>query len=278
MYGRRQWFVFFATALFALSAVAAKPPAILSTIELGTGAPVALDLASGSKLEVKGVRGEIQIVRGEGPQTIVTIEPAEGGDQPKLQMLRLAEGVTICTVYPSPNPKKPNECLPGKQGRMLQGKPKTWPAVKFTVELPDGVDFMGNIEEGAIVARAGKNNLDLKSMLGNITISDGGSQVIQANVAWEGTIKAEISPASLLPEVRTIKLETMSGTVDVTIPSTIPIRYTVTADKPVRSDMKLEDPLHNMRHGALGPEGPPALRLILDGSTLGTLIIRKPKS
>ena len=67
----------------------------------------------------------------EGPQE----RPAEV----KIEVVEHAGGVTICAVYPSSG--APNECKPGKGGRMNVRDNDV--NVEFKVSVPAGVRFVG---------------------------------------------------------------------------------------------------------------------------------------
>ena len=62
-------------------------------------------------------------------------------------MLKTPEGITICTVYPAQEAKKPHECVPGGKD-VYEGNPQKLPDIGVTVELPDGMAAAASIGVG----------------------------------------------------------------------------------------------------------------------------------
>jgi hypothetical protein len=129
------------------------------------------------------VHGEITVVRSKDENARVSITRDAGATEPRIQMLNHERGVTICTVYTSPNPKKPNECLPGNKGRLTEGVTGQSPSVRFRAEVPDGIHLAGQIVFGDLNANVGASNLHLKSVNGNISIKETGARVVQAETS-----------------------------------------------------------------------------------------------
>ena len=76
-------------------------------------------VAAGQAIEIKGVNGGITATGSAGGDVEVTaIKKGRKSDptEVKVEVVEHAGGVTICAVYPSAG--APNECAPGKGGRM----------------------------------------------------------------------------------------------------------------------------------------------------------------
>jgi hypothetical protein len=180
-------------------------------------------MEAGQTLEVKGVIGQIDVVRASGPEAVVAVERGEAS---RVELLAHEQGYTLCVVQPSKNPKKPNECLPGTKGRLTQDMAKTDPPVRFKVQLPDGVGFLGRLAFGDMSARGVTGNLNLENQVGTITVVDSGTGFVDAR-SFGGAIDATLSPHQG-PDKRTVNLGVHAGDVRLVLPP-IPVKYTVWA-------------------------------------------------
>jgi hypothetical protein len=251
-------------------------PVALDRSDVRLDQPTKLTLAVGSTLEIKGVNGGIDVVKAKGPETVVSIVRDAGVDAPKIEMVRHDRGVTFCAVYPSRNPKKANECVPGTKGRLTESVRKDSPSTRFRVELGDGVHVMGRLFKGDIRVKAGTGNVDVTTFVGNIWIVDGGSPIVQAAVSAQGNLDAVIAAAPQLPEPRSVRLEIVNGELRVTPPTTSRISYFIFTDRTIENTftgerLRSRTPLS----GYWGPPGPTDMILFLSTGTLaGTLHLR----
>jgi hypothetical protein len=260
----------------AVPLAAAPAPQVLERAEVATDGPLTLKIARGATLELKSVVGEITIVKAKGDEVTVSITRTPAGAEPRLEMLTHDRGVTICTLYASPNPKKQNECVPGDKGQLTAGvNAKTAPSVRIRAEVPDGVHVRARLAAGNIGANAGTGDLDLMTVAGDINLHDNGSRIVEASVGSKGNLDAVLSPADARPEERFVRLKIQVGLLRVAVPTTVPIRYTISTDKPIDSSFALEAPTGAVRLGTLGPAGRPAISLTLDtGAMFGRLLLR----
>ena len=222
--------------------------------DLPIDSPAKLTLARNSSLEIKGVNGEIRVSRAAGEQVIVSVARDAGKVEPQLTMVTHDRGATICTVYPSSNPKSPNECLPGNNGRLAQGNPNGFPSVRFQVEIPDGVHFVGDLTLGNIRTEAATGNLQLKTARGDISIVDGGSAAIQAGVGLLGNIDAVISPAGG-GQPRRVRLDAIgNGQIRVALPTPLRVSYSIASQTRPTIDpaFKMEKVSRPVAAGELG--------------------------
>lgn len=273
MHARRAWFVSFAVLLVSLSAFAANPPRVLETTELSTDDPLDLEIPAGSRLEIKGVWGDLDIVPAEGPRAAIEITRPVAGTEPRLILLRHEEGYTLCAVHASPNPKRQNECVPGKKGRMLQGNRKDWPRVNFVVRVPEGVPVMGKMFGGRMSARGVTNHLDLEiDSGGEMLIHDAGSGSIDAKNG--GNIELILADVSNPETPRGVRLSSLGGNIDVVMPP-LPTLYYLYADQPIRGDFKIAAKSAGVQTGRLGPDRDLALVIRAETALLGRITLRK---
>lgn len=261
-------------------AAAAEPPPVADRADIALDRPLTIKMAKDATLELRGMLGEITLVKAKGDDVTLSFKRTSEGAEPQVEMLTHDRGVTICTVYGSPNPKKSNECAPGTKSRLTEGvKPGRSAAIHIRAEVPDGVHVLARLGLGNIGANTGTGNLNLETLNGNITVADNGSRVIQASVGLKGDLDAMLSAADYRPEQRTVRLDLKMGLMRVAIPTTLPIRYVISSDKDIDSTFKLEPPTASTRLGTLGPDGTPAMQLSLDASGMfGRLMLRPRKA
>src|SRR5688572_16552169 len=73
-------------------------------------------VAAGGVVEIRNVNGAITAEGAPGGDVQVTVQKKarEGNPQDvKIEVVRHAQGVTICAVYPTSPGEPPNECKPG---------------------------------------------------------------------------------------------------------------------------------------------------------------------
>jgi len=251
--------------LFAASAAAqtAPIPPAADTTEIAVDKPVTLPVAQGSAFQLRVVTGDIHVTRAPGPDVIVKAVRDAGAEEPRIDMINDENGLTLCTVYSSPNPKKPNECLPKGKGRLNEGLKKDSPKITLNVALPDGVRLFAHINAGNITSTAGASDLNLRSDFGNISIVDNGSKTIYANIVTKGDLTTRVSPVDYKYD-RTIALTCAYGKMRVYIDENLPIEYTISAYTTIETPFHLAKPLSYTRTGKLNPDYPASLRLNLD--------------
>src|SRR4051794_36695955 len=107
-----------------VSAVGAAAAAVLFVFASGAAAQDFRwhgSVGQGRSIEVKGVNGDVIAEPSGSNEVEVTAEKRSRRDNPedvRIEVVPHAGGVTICAVYPSRERGGPNECAPGKGGRM----------------------------------------------------------------------------------------------------------------------------------------------------------------
>jgi hypothetical protein len=81
-------------------------------------------------------------------------------------------GVTFCAVYPTPEGKRENVCAPGDGGRMSTRDNDV--TVDFIVEIPAGVDFIGETVNGGVEAIDLDGDVTASTVNGDIDLSTSG--------------------------------------------------------------------------------------------------------
>jgi hypothetical protein len=170
-------------------------------------------IAAGKAIEIKGVNGDIraEATSGEGIEVVATKRARRNDpDEVKIQVIEHGDGVTICAVYPSDNDDRPNECRPGKGGRMnVRNNDVT---VHFTVLIPSGVRFVGRTVNGSIEATALSDAVQAFTVNGSIRVSTGGT-VEAATV--NGSITAAMGSAGWTD---TLEFTTVNGSITIDLP------------------------------------------------------------
>jgi hypothetical protein len=190
----------------------------------------------GRAIEIKGVNGAIHAEAGSGPEVQVTARKTARRSDPesvKVEVVEHAGGVTICAVYP-PVDGRPNECAPGKGGRMSTRDNDV--KVEFSVRVPAGVRMVGRTVNGGITASGLKGDVEAYSVNGGVEVEtaglaeartvNGGITVRAGRADWTGraafeTVNGSIS-VTLPPDVNTdVEAKTVNGSIDTDFPITV---------------------------------------------------------
>jgi hypothetical protein len=262
------------TLVLAPMAMARQGAAQSAAVEIATGANI--PVAAGTTLELQAVNGEASFLSAPGDQVVVEYARDVPADV-KVVMLTTPEGVTLCTVYTSSNPKKPVECLPGGKGRLADGKPKDQSRVKFRIRVPAGVHVSAMIGEGDLKSTGIVGNLRFYSNKGYVLVHDGGGPgTIDAGVGLLGNIDAVIAKVQSGPALRQVRLKMAgSGKVRVAMPTTVSASYMIATQTPALVDKvfgfeKVSPPA---LVGSLGPVGESSLRLDVDTGIAGQFMM-----
>ena len=169
-------------------------------------------LAAGKVVEIKGVNGGITATgSGGGEIELLAVKKGRHNDprEVKIDVVEHADGVTICAVYPTSG--APNECVPGKGGRMSVRDNDV--NVEFKLSVPAGVRFVGRTVNGGIDARGIKADAEAETVNGGVDLDSTGTARAQT---VNGGITARLGRADW---DGTLKLETVNGGIDVSVPN-----------------------------------------------------------
>jgi hypothetical protein len=169
-------------------------------------------VAAGRTVEVKGINGEVRAEPSTGNEVEVHAVKRGRRSDPRGVEIKVVEhegGVTICAVYPSRDPDRPNECQPGSRGRMSVRDNDV--RVDFIVRVPAAANFIGRTVNGKIEALSLNGNIEAYTVNGSIDVSTAG--FAQAHTV-NGSINATIGNA----DWKTLDFETVNGSINLTLP------------------------------------------------------------
>ena len=170
-------------------------------------------LDAGQELVVRGVHGDIQVLRATGREARVTaVKDARRSDPEavEIEVVPYSGGVTICAVYPSPRRRGPNECLPGGEGRMNTEDNDV--EVSFTVYVPDGVKLVAKTVSGDVDVDRVNADVVAESVNGSVRLSTSG--VAQASTV-NGSVTAEMGRVDW---TGSLAFESVNGSIPLTFP------------------------------------------------------------
>lgn len=168
-------------------------------------------VAAGQAIEIKGVNGGITATGTTGGEIeLVAVKKGRRNDPHavKIDVVEHADGVTICAVYPSEG--TPNECAPGKGGRMRVRDNDV--SVEFKLSVPAGVRFVGRTVNGGIDARGIKADAEAETVNGGVDLDSTGTARAET---VNGGISARFGRSDW---TGTLRLATVNGGIDVTMP------------------------------------------------------------
>jgi hypothetical protein len=190
-------------------------------------------LAAGRTLEIRGINGNVSAEPAAGGEfEVVAVKSARRSDpeEVRIEVVRHAEGVLICAVYPNPG-GEPNTCEVGSSRSHVHDNDTT---VNFTVRVPAGVNFDGRTVNGKVDADGLASDVDAKTVNGNVNVSTTGLARAQT---VNGSIKAVVGradwPAGL-------EFKTVNGGIDLTLPASLSARVEA---KTLNGDITSDFPL-----------------------------------
>ncbi|MEJ2215408.1 MAG: hypothetical protein P8099_02220 [Gemmatimonadota bacterium] len=171
-------------------------------------------IAAGKSLEIKGVNGKIYAQRADGNMAAVVADKHGRRDDPadvKIEVVQHDGNVTICAVYPTPRrARQENACEPGEGGHMSVHDNDV--KVDFTVQVPDGVDFVGRTVNGGVDVKSVQANVYAHTVNGNVDVEAGGyAEAETVNGSVTATLGASAPPHGL-------DFSTVNGSIRVTMP------------------------------------------------------------
>ncbi len=173
-------------------------------------------LARGRVIEIKGVNGDVRAGAASGDQVeVIATKHARRSDpqEVEIRVVEHDEGATICAVYPSDNPRRPNECKPGSEGRMNVHDNDV--KVDFEIRVPSGVRFVGRTVNGSVEAASLGSDAEAYTVNGKIRISTAG--FAQARTV-NGSIFASLGNAGW---TKPLSFHTVNGGITLELPANI---------------------------------------------------------
>ena len=172
-------------------------------------------LAPGRVVEIKGVNGNVHAEAARGGEVEVSATKRGRRSDPsevRIQVVEHADGVTICAVYPSPDPSRPNGCEPGDSWRSNTRNNDV--EVSFTVRVPAGVRFNGRTVNGQVEANSLAADVRASTVNGGVQVSTTG---LAEATTVNGSIVAKMGSAEWAGGLR---FTTVNGSIDLELPAT----------------------------------------------------------
>jgi hypothetical protein len=171
-------------------------------------------VASGGTIEIKGILGNVKAeASSSGEAEVVAVKSGRRSD-PKEVEIRVVEhsgGITICAVYPSTDPGRPNDCQPGPNSHSSVHNNDV--NVDFTVRVPQGIRFRGCTVNGNVETSALGSDVEATTVNGSIKISAAG--IAQATTV-NGSITASLGNANWTSP---LEFKTVNGGITLDLPS-----------------------------------------------------------
>lgn len=174
-------------------------------------------LAAGRTLEIRGVNGNIEAAPAAGGEVeVVAVKGARRSDpeEVRVEVVRHAEGVLICAVYPNEG-GEPNTCAPGSSRSQVRNNDAY---VNFKVRVPAGVKLNGRTVNGNVEAENLGADVDMKTVNGNVTVSTSG---LARAATVNGSIKADMGNANWSSG---LEFKTVNGSIDLSLPASLSAR------------------------------------------------------
>ena len=218
-------------------------------------------IAPGDRIEIKNIAGDLRASYTAGGEVVVHATKRGRDSDPAsvtIEVVRHADGVTICAVYPDVPGQAPNECAPGLPGNM-----SSWDndvSVEFTVRVPVGVEFVGRAVGGDVVAEGLQSDALAVTVGGDISLTTTG--IAEASSTF-GSLNVVIGRAN---PGRDLAFRTMTGDVMLRVPSNTNAEVQATTGRgTIDSDFLLEG-TPNRKVGTLGSGGPMLTLSTLEGN------------
>jgi len=199
-------------------------------------------IASGGTVEIRNTQGDVR-VRPAGGSTVRVRAVKEGRDDSpstvRIEVVESAEGVTVCAVYPDVPGWPPNQCLPGGAAQLASRDNDV--SVRFEVDVPPGLAFVGGTLAGSVEATALTGYVNARTISGDIDISTTGA-------AEATTVTGDIRASIGQPDWdRDLSFRAVQGNVSVWLPvETNAVVWGSTGWGSVATDF----PLHITQQGA----------------------------
>jgi len=172
-------------------------------------------LAAGKTVEVRGINGPIRALASSGSEVeLVAIRSGRRNDPEsvKIDVVQHEGGVTICAVYPSKDPSRPNVCKPGGSRMNVRNNDVN---VEFEIQIPRNLSFEGRTVNGGIRAEV-DGQAAVSTVNGSIEVTAG---TLTEATTVNGSIRAEVRDGTnASASGHDIKLSTVNGSVRLRLP------------------------------------------------------------
>ena len=205
------------TVGFAAGDALATPHMQAATIAGHSGATLDFDwtwhLAPGQTIEVEGVNGAIRATGTTGKDVVVHARKHarhSDPDQVTIEVIRHADGITLCVKYPDVRGSRPNSCAPHGHSHMSTRDNDV--SVDFDLQVPAGVRLAGRTVNGAVEARGLDADAEAHSVNGSVTLETRGRA--EASTV-NGSVRARLGSMGL---EQPLDFSTVNGSITLELP------------------------------------------------------------
>lgn len=173
-------------------------------------------VAAGQAIELKGINGSIDARAASGSEVEVTATKTARRSDPaavEIKVVPHAGGVTVCAVYPSRAGSEPNDCTPGKGGRMNTSDNDV--RVDFTVRVPAGVRLVARTVNGSVGVAGLRSEVEAYTVNGGVELET--TAPARAETV-NGAIRARIGAGK---GSEPLAFATVNGSIEVAMPEGI---------------------------------------------------------
>lgn len=199
------------------------------------------EIAPGRTIEIKNINGNVRAEAASGDEVEVTATKRGRRSDPSavtIQVVQHSDGVTICAMYLSDDPNRPNECTPGEGGRMNVHNNDVH--VEFVVRVPRGVRFVGRTVNGGVEANSLGSNAEASTVNGSIHLATAGyaeARTVNGSITaslgsanWTEPLRFQTVNGSITLELptgtsATLRAETVNGDITTDFPLTVQGRF-----------------------------------------------------
>lgn len=171
-------------------------------------------LASGKRLEIKGVNGDVRATLASGAEAVVNARKHARRSDPEdveIKVVESDDGITICAVYPTPpRARQENTCEPGESWHSNTENNDV--VVDFDVQVPAGVVFHGQTVNGEMSAEGLKADTRASTVNGSVRVTTTG--LAEASTV-NGSVYAQMGRADWTDD---LEFSTVNGGITVIIP------------------------------------------------------------
>lgn len=201
-------------------------------------------LATGKRVEVKGVNGDVRAVLTTGSEVEVTAAKHSRRSDPddvKIEVIEHDGGVTICAVYPTPRrAREENRCDVGDSWHSNTENNDV--TVDFDVKIPAGVEFTGQTVNGEMSAEGLKADVKASTVNGSVRVTTTG--LAEASTV-NGSVYVEMGRADWAND---LDFSTVNGGITLVLPAQLNTEIRAST---VNGELSTDYPL--MVTGRFGP-------------------------
>lgn len=231
-------------------------------------------LAPGQTIEIEGVNGAIRATGTSGREVVVHAHKhARHSDPDKvtIEVLRHADGITLCVRYPDAWGSRPNTCAPHGESHMSTHDNDV--NVDFDVQVPAGVRLAARTVNGGVAARGLGADAEAHTVNGSVTLETRGrAEATTVN----GSVSARLGS---LGAQASLDFSTVNGSITLELPEDANAEVTA---KNVNGGIETDFPITIQRAGFVGHRlrgtigrGGPRLEL---STVNGSIRLRKARS